>query len=155
MRRALLAATLFIISSSAASTQALSTLHITATLTDATGTTTPVARHGLIISDEPPTREPRRIFTTLTGTADVSLRPGHYAVASDQPVVFEGKSYEWSQRLEIVAGRDATLALTIDNASVGPVTAAPSSTRAETDPSLLASQWQETVVGLWTPTRHA
>jgi hypothetical protein len=156
MGRALLVATLLVISSSAASAQVLSTLHITVTLTDATGNTTPVARHTLFISDEPPSTEPRRIFTTLAGTADVSLRPGRYVVESDQPVAFQGKSYEWSRRLEIVAGRDATLALTADNASAGPVTAAATSaTPSETDPSFLASQWQETVVALWTPTRPA
>jgi S1-C subfamily serine protease len=145
-----------VVSSSAASAQASSTLHITVTLTDATGKTTSVARHALLISDEPPTAEPRRILTTLAGTVDVSLPPGRYVVESDQPVAFQGKSYEWSRRLEIVAGRDATLALTADNASVGAVTAAATSaTPSETDPSFLASQWQETVVALWTPTRHA
>ena len=156
MSRALLVATLVVISSVVPSTQTLSTLHITVTLTDATGKPTSVARHALLISDEPPSREPRRILTTLAGTADVSLRPGHYVVESDQPVLFQGKSYEWTQRLEIVAGRDATLALTTENASVGSATVAPASaTRSETDPSVLASQWQETVVALWTPTRHA
>lgn len=156
MSRALLVAALLVISSSAASTQASSTLHITVTLTDATGKATPVARHALLISDEPPTAEPRRILTTLTGTLDVSLQPGRYVVESDQPVAFQGKNYEWARRLEIVAGRDATLALTADNASVGPLTAAATSTTpSETDPSFLASQWQETVVALWTPTQHA
>jgi hypothetical protein len=156
MDRALLVAASLVIGSSAASAQALSTLHITVTLTDATGKATPVARHALLISDEPQTTETRRIFTTLAGTADVALRPGRYVVESDQPVALQGKSYEWSRRLEIVAGRDATLALTADNASVGAVTAAATSaTPSETDPSFLASQWQETVVALWTPTRHA
>ncbi len=157
MRRVLLVATLLVLSSSAASTQGSSTLRITVTLTDATGKTTSVARHLLLISDEPQTAETRRVFTTLAGTADVSLRPGRYVVESDQPVAFQGKSYEWSRRLEIVAGRDATLALTADNASVGAATAAATSaTPSETtDPSFLASQWQETVVALWTPTRHA
>jgi S1-C subfamily serine protease len=156
MGRALLVATLLAISSQAASAQALSTLHITVTLADATGKMTPVARHALLISDEPPTREPRRILTTLAGTADVSLRPGRYAVESDQPVAFEGKTYEWSQRVDIGAGRDATLALTAGNASVGTSTAAATSaTPSDTDPSFLASQWQESVVALWTPTQHA
>jgi S1-C subfamily serine protease len=156
MGRALLVATVLVIGSSAASAQALSTLHITVTLTDAAGKTTPVARHALLISDEPQTSETRRIFTTLAGTADVSLRPGRYVVESDRPVAFQGQSYEWSRRLEIVAGRDATLALTAENASVGAVTAAATSaTPSETEPSVLASQWQESVVALWTPTRHA
>jgi S1-C subfamily serine protease len=156
MGRAFLVATLLGISSLAASAQTLSTLHITVNLSDATGKTTSVARHALLISDEPQTTETRRILTTLAGTADVKLRPGRYVVESDKPVAFQGKSYEWSQRLEIVAGRDATLALTADNASVGSVTAvATSATPSETDPSFLASEWQETVVALWTPTRQA
>jgi S1-C subfamily serine protease len=156
MGRALLVATLLVINSPAASAQALSTLHITVTLADATGKITSVARHALLISEELPSTAPRRIFTTLTGTADVSLRPGRYAVESDQPVVFEGKRYEWSQRVDIVAGRDATLELTAGNASVDTGTAAATSaTPSDTDPSFLASQWQESVVALWTPTRHA
>jgi trypsin-like peptidase len=156
MSRALLVATLVVISSTAASAQELGKLHIMVTLTDATGKATPVARHALLISDEPPSREPRRVLTTLAGTADVSLRPGSYVVESDQPVVFQGKGYEWTRRLEIVAGRDATLALTIENASVADAPAgATSTTSSATDPSFLASQWQDSVVAVWTPTQHA
>jgi S1-C subfamily serine protease len=156
MRRALLVATVLVIGSPAVSAQALSTLHIRVTLADAGGKITSVARHALLISEEPPSTAPRRIFTTLAGTAEVSLRPGRYAVESDQPVAFEGKSYEWSQRVDIVAGRDATLELTADNASIGSGTAAATSaTPSNTDPSFLASQWQESIVALWTPTHHA
>src|ERR1041384_7994508 len=156
MRGALLVATALALSSTATYAQALSTLHITVTLTDATGRKTPVARHALLIGEEPPIKEPRRILTTLAGTADVSLKPGRYAVASDQPVTFEGKSYEWAQRIDVVAGRDATLELTAGNASVSSVTAAPTSARSsDTDPSFLASSWQASVLALWTPTQHA
>jgi S1-C subfamily serine protease len=77
-------------------------------------------------------------------------------VESDQPVTFAGQSYEWSQRVDIVAGRDATLELTAGNASVGTSTAAATSaTASDTDPLLLASQWQESVVAVCTPTRYA
>jgi hypothetical protein len=77
-------------------------------------------------------------------------------VESDRPVAFEGKSYEWSQRVDIVAGRTATLELTADNASAGRTTgAATSVTPSDTDLSFLASQWQQSVVALWTPTQHA
>jgi len=156
MARALLVAALSCLCVPAAVAQTLSTLHITVMLPDATGKMTPVARHALLISEEPPSTEPRRILTTLAGTADVSLRPGRYAVESDQPVAFDGKRYEWSQRIDVVAGRDATLALTAANASIDTATgpAAPG-TPSDTDPSFLASQWQETVVGLWTPTQYA
>jgi S1-C subfamily serine protease len=58
--------------------------------------------------------------------------------------------------VDIVAGRDATLELTTANASVSTVAAAATSpTPSDTDPSFLASRWQESVVALWTPTRHA
>jgi len=157
VERALLVATLLAIGSPAPSAQALSTLHITITLTDATGRIAPVARHALLISEDPPTMAPRRTFTSLTGTADVSLRPGRYAVESDQPVAFEGKNYEWSQRVDVVAGSDATLELTADNASSisTSTSGTTSATPSETDPSFLASHWQESVVALWTPTQHA
>jgi hypothetical protein len=156
MSRALLVATLWVLSSAPTFGQALSTLHISIALRDGTGTITPVVRHALLISEEPPTAVPRRIFTTLAGTADVSLRPGRYAVESDQPVAFEGTTYEWAERIDIVAGRDATLELTADNASIDTAAAAATSaTGSETDPSFLASQWQDAVVGLWTPTQHA
>src|SRR5687767_12640196 len=156
MGRALLIATLWVLSSPPTFAQALSTLHISITLPDGTGKITPVARHALLISEEPPTAVPRRTLTTLAGTADVLLRPGRYAVESDQPVAFEGKTYEWSQRIDIVAGRDATLELTADNASIDTATAAATSAaRSDTDPSFLAAQWQDAVVGLWTPTQHA
>ncbi|MGH6689099.1 MAG: hypothetical protein ACREF4_00235, partial [Gammaproteobacteria bacterium] len=156
MERTLLVATLWVLSSPPTFAQALSTLHISITLPDGTGKIAPVARHALLISEEPPTAAPRRILTTLAGTADVSLRPGRYAVESEQPVAFEGKTYEWFLRIDIVAGRDATLELTADNASIDTATAAATSvTRSDTDPSFLASQWQDAVVGLWTPTQHA
>ena len=156
MGRALLVATLVCLGPRTAPAQALITLHITVALADSAGTITPVARHALLISEEPPTRAPRRALTTLAGTADVSLRPGSYAVESDQPLAFEGKTYEWSQRIDIVAGRDATLELTAGNASIETgIPAAASSARSGTDPSLVASQWRDTVVALWTPTQHA
>jgi hypothetical protein len=156
MGRALLVAALAFLSSSPTFAQALNTLHVSITLPDGTGTISPVPRHALLISEEPPTVAPRRILTTLAGTADISLRPGRYVVESDQPLVFEGKTYEWSQRIDIVAGRDTRLELTANNASIDTATAAATSAaRSNTDPSVLASQWQDAVVGLWTPTQHA
>ena len=158
MGRALLVATLGFLSSAPAFGQALSALQISVTLPDATGKPTPVAGHALLISEEPPTAPPRRTVTTLAGTARVSLRPGRYAVESDQPLAFEGKTYEWSQRIDIIAGRDAMLELTAGNASIDIATAAATASaaaRADTDPTLIASQWQDAVVGLWTPTQHA
>ena len=78
-----------------------------------------MARHALLISDNPATAPPRRIVTALDGTADVRLRPGNYTVESDQPVAFQGKAYQWTQIVDIAAGRDTVLELTADNAEVG------------------------------------
>ena len=102
------------------------------------------------------TAAPRRIVTSLDGTADVRLRPGNYTVESDRPVAFLGKAYEWTQTLDIVAGRDAVLELTADNAEVEAVRPRPTSAAPlEADPSFLLTQWQDSVVALWTPTTHA
>ncbi len=137
--------------------QTLAVLHIRAVLTDATGQTTPVARHALLISDNPPTSETRRIFTSLDGTADVRLRPGNYTVESDQPVAFQGKAYHWTQTLDVAVGRDSTLELTSVNAVAEAI--APATTNAgpplATDPWLSLRPWLDSVVELWTPTAHA
>jgi hypothetical protein len=157
MGRALVLAILAVAAPVAIASQTLAVLHIRAVLTDATGRATPVARHLLLISDNPQTMETRRVRTGLDGTADVSLRPGNYTVESDQPLVFQGKAYHWRQTLDIVAGRDSALDLTLANAVADPI--APGTTNADTplatDASLLLRQWLDSVVEVWTPTAHA
>jgi len=160
MRRALFLAMLSFVGSQVASGQALSVLHIKVVLIDADRKATPVPRHALLISDNPATAPPRRVVTALDGTADVRLRPGNYTVESDQPVAFQGKAYQWTKTLDVAAGRDAVLELTADNAEVGPVTSAATTTSSsgpplEADPLFLFPQWQDSVVALWTPTTHA
>ena len=76
---------------------------------------------------------------------------------SDQPVAFQGKAYHWTQTLDVVAGRDSALELTIANAAGEPI--APGTTDAAaplaTDTSLSLRRWLDSVVELWTPTAHA
>jgi S1-C subfamily serine protease len=161
----------------AASSQAPSVLHIKVVLIDAEQKATPVARHALLISDNPTSAPPRRIVTSVDGTADVRLRPGNYTVESDESVAFEGKAYQWRQTVDIAVGRDAALELTAKNADVGPITAATTSfattnsgattsattasatttaaAAPETDPSFLLGRWKDSVVALWTPNTHA
>ena len=157
MGRALVLAILAVAAPVAIAGQTLAVLHIRAVLTDATGRATPVARHALLISDNPQTKETRRILTGLDGTANVRLSPGNYTVESDQPLVFQGKAYHWRQTLDIVAGRDSALDLTLANAVADPI--APGTTNADTplatDTSLLLRQWLDSVVEVWTPTAHA
>lgn len=156
MARVLVLAIMACAASSAISGQTLVVLHIRGVLTDAAGQPRPLARHALIISDDPPTREARRIVTSVDGTADVRLRPGSYVVESDQPVALQGKAYRWRQTLDIVAGRDAALDLTVANAVVEPSGAGTTGadTPLATDTSLLLRQWLDSVVELWTPTTH-
>jgi S1-C subfamily serine protease len=156
MLRALLVATLLFVSSSAAPGQDVGVLHIKIVVIDAARKATPVPRHALLISDNPASAPPRRVVTALDGTADVRLRPGNYTVESDRPVVFDGKAYQWTQTLDVVAGRDAVLELTADNAEIeaaAAVTAA--AAPLPDDPSFLLSQWQDSVVALWTRSTHA
>lgn len=132
-----------------------SVLRVTVTLLDAAEAPTPVPRHALLISDNPATSEPRRVLTAANGTVDIRLRPGSYIVESDRPVAFLGRAYQWAQVVDVVAGRDAALALTAENASVVPLTASPSATDTAApglDSSLLFEKWQESVVAIWSPT---
>ena len=160
MPRALIFATLLFVTSSAAGSgraaaQDVSILHIRAGLVDAAGKSTPVPRHPLLISDEPPSAAPRRVLTALDGTVNVRLRPGNYTVESDQPAVFEGKAYQWTQHILVIAGREATLELTAANAEIETGASAIAAGPLEFNPSFLQLQWQDSVVAIWTPSTHA
>ncbi|HMF59127.1 MAG TPA: serine protease [Vicinamibacterales bacterium] len=156
MFRALVLATLFLVVPRADAVQALRVLHIKIVLVDAAGKATPIPHYLLLVSDNPATALPRRVVTALDGTADVSLRPGNYTVESDRPVAFGGKAYQWTQIVDVVAGRDAVLELKADNAEVVTATSETASAALlESDPSSLLALWQDSVVAIWTPTTHA
>ena len=132
-------------------------LHITVTVIDADHHARPVPRHALLISDNPATAAPRRTVTALDGTADVRLRPGNYTVESDEPLIFQGKTYQWAQTLDIAPGRVTSLELTADNAQVEAAAAGPPSasnpSSAEENPSALLINWQNSVLSIWSPTK--
>jgi S1-C subfamily serine protease len=134
-----------------------SILHIKVVVTGAAQRPMPVPRHALLVSDNPPTATPRRVVTDIDGTANVRLRPGNYTVESDEPFVFDSKAYNWTQVVDIVAGRDSVLELTASNADI--VAAADSTASSERSGdmsvSALLGEWQDSVVALWTPTTHA
>jgi S1-C subfamily serine protease len=153
--RALVVGTLLVVTARAVLGQAPSVLHIKVVVVDAERNATPVPRHLLLISDNPASAPPRRIFTAVDGTADVRLRPGNYTVESDRPVAFAGKAYQWTQMVDVTAGHDAVLELTADNAEVGPAEAIAAESPMAPDPSFLLPQWQDSVVTLWTPSRRA
>jgi S1-C subfamily serine protease len=138
--------------------QEQATLRITITLTDAAQAPTPVAGYTLLVSDNPPTREPRRIRTTGDGSVVITLRPGAYTVESDRPAVRDGKAYQWTQFVDVAAGRDNTLALTAANAEIVPVADLPPPGPAEkrtSDAASLLARWEPSVVGIWSPTARA
>ena len=157
MLRALVLATLLCAVPNAVWAQSLGVLHIKVVVLDTEGKVTPVPRHALLISDNPSTTAPRRVFTRPDGTVDVRLRPGNYTVESDQPFAFRGNAYEWRRTLDIAEGGDVVLEFTADNAEVEPITSAPAVSEApsKADLSSLQVQWQDSVVAIWTPTAHA
>jgi trypsin-like peptidase len=152
MLRAAVAAALLLSALCVVHAQTLSTLHIKIVLTDADGTTTAVPRHTLLISDNPTTAPPRVVTTGVDGTADVKLKPGNYTVESDRPVSLRGKAYQWTQTLDVRAGRDTVLELTSKNADSADPAAATGAPSIEAEPSLLLPRWQDSVLAVWTPT---
>jgi len=127
-------------------------LHIKVVLVDAEGKPTAVPRHALLVSDNPSSAPPRQVVTAADGTVDISLRPGNYTVESDRPVTFNGKAYQWTQIVDVVAGRGGVLELTAANAEVE---TAGTAAEPENDLSALLMQWRDSVLALWTPTTHA
>ena len=133
------------------------TLRIKVTLADAAQATRPVQRHPLLVSDNPPSAEPRQIVTAADGTVVLTLRPGSYIVESDRPVVSGGRVYQWTQVVEIVAGKDLNLDLTSRQRRDCPVGrgAPPTPASASREDPLLLSKYQESVIAVWSPTARA
>jgi trypsin-like peptidase len=153
--RAMVVATLALLMPLSAGGQELGTLRIRAILTGSDAQPTPVARHELLISDNPSSAPPRLVTTGLDGTAEVRLRPGNYTVESDHPIAFNGTSYLWTVTVDVVAGRDVVLELTATNADTEAAAATTASSASSNDPSFLLPQWQDSIVALWTPTARA
>jgi S1-C subfamily serine protease len=166
MLRALVVAAILLVVPSSSTGQTLGTLRVRIVLTGEDGAPAPAPRYALLVSDDPPSAAPRRIMTALDGTVEVKLRPGTYIVESDKPLAFHGRRYQWTQTVEIAAGRDAVLDLTAANAEVtemAPADAASGATPGtaasdaapETDTTVLVQQWWNSVVGIWTASTHA
>ena len=118
----------------------------------------PIARrHALLVSEEPPSRAPRRVVTGIDGAGRLKLPPGTYIVESEEPLVASGQTFEWRQSVVIAAGESTTLALSSANAEIGATSAdaATNATPGKIDQWDLLIKWQESVVPLWTPTTHA
>jgi S1-C subfamily serine protease len=140
-----------------AATQATGVLHISVTIGGPESTASPVPRHAILVSDNPASRAPWRVVTARDGTARVTLPAGNYTVESEEPLVFQGRAYEWRQVVDVTAGGTTTLALNAGNAAVS--TASTESATPGSPPKIdqweLLIKWQDSVVSLWTPTTHA
>jgi hypothetical protein len=143
-----LAATLALVSTLVAA-QATGTLRVRVVLTDASGVATPIPRLVLLVSDDPPTAEPRRVRTAADGTVELKVAPGTYTVELDEPIAFRGKAYTWTEIVEVRAGRETVVDLTAGNAEIA------ESARLSADSATLLTAWRDSVVEIWTPTRHA
>lgn len=129
--------------------QGAGTLRVRVVLLDASGVATPIPRLTLLVSDNPPIDEPRRVRTTAEGSIELKLPAGSYTVELDEPIGFRGKAYTWTQIVEVVDGRDTVLDLNTGNAEEA------GRARVNADSATLLTSWRDSVVEIWTPTRHA
>ena len=138
----------------AAAPQQGGVLRITLALTGPDGTISPM--HSLLVSEEPPSREPRLIRIGPDGTATLRLAPGKYVVESDKPMQLGGAAYAWRQEVRVAAGRDTLLELTERNAEVTPIDASRGGAAnvAPADPSASLARWYDSVFAVWTPTHR-
>src|SRR5688500_18916012 len=79
-------------------------LRISVVVLDGDGNKVPVPRAQLLISDNPSTREPRRVRTGADGTVEITLPAGNYTVESDLPVRLGARVFAWTRTLDVVAG---------------------------------------------------
>lgn len=155
--RAPLSAILALLLTASISAQDTGVLRIIVTLADAGGNAIPIPRAQLLISDNPATQEPRRVRTGANGIVEVKLPAGNYTVESDIPVTFGGRSFMWTQILDVAAGRDTVLALTTANADAAADVSGSTATNAAThaDGAAILNRWQGSLAEIWSPTRHA
>jgi hypothetical protein len=141
----------------AASAQEIGVLRISVVLTDAEGNATPIPRAQLLISDNPSSREPRRLRTGADGTVEIKLPAGNYTVESDLPVTLAGRSFIWTQILDVPAGRETVLALTTANAELDTSTGGTAGNTGSTyaDGAAILNTWRGSIAEIWTPTAHA
>jgi S1-C subfamily serine protease len=138
-----------------AAVRQLGTLKIVVTIVDDAGQGRPVPRHALLISENPATRAPQRVVTSIDGKAELHLTPGNYTIESDEPLIFRGKSYEWNQTVDVVAGRDTAVEFTAANAQTSSAAAGATSAELGSAASAATSilmDWQDSVVSIWSPT---
>ncbi|MGE3509069.1 MAG: serine protease [Vicinamibacterales bacterium] len=147
-------------------------LRIKVSVADAADHAVPLARHALLISDNPATSTPRRVVTGTDGTVDVRLPPGNYTIESDEPALVGGKRYNWIETVDVPASGDLVLELTAASAEVseesgtptgtvsgaatpapggGPSSSGTSDLPVREQAAVLLTRWQDSIVAVWTP----
>jgi S1-C subfamily serine protease len=67
-----------------------------------------------------------RATTSAEGEASVSLIPGDYSLVSEQPLIFQNRSFSWTIGFAVDQSRNRLLELSSDNAKISPIPNAPS-----------------------------
>jgi S1-C subfamily serine protease len=125
-------------------------LAITVTLVDSDLSVKPVPRHVLLLSRVDESTEPARMVTGLNGVMRAQVEAGSYALSSERPVDFLGKSYQWRLPVLITPGQVTTVELSIDNAAIQDGSVAASTF----DFTLLFRKWRNSVVTVWSDAGH-
>ena len=141
-----------------ATAQPAVTLRVRITIVDDGQQVRPVPRHVLLISQNPTSAAPQGTVTNSDGVAEIRLRPGNYTVESEQPLIFQGKAYEWTRTLDVPAGETTTLELNAANAQIEVAPAGspsePGGGRMAESASGMLLDWQTSVVTIWSPLRR-
>ena len=125
-------------------------LRVRVVLTDATGLATPIPRLTILVSDNPPIDEPRRVRTTADGSrrAEAPARQLHRRTGRTGRVPRQGVHVDADRRGDRRPRR--------------PCSTSPSATprrrdraRLSADSATLLTAWRDSVVEIWTPTTHA
>ena len=125
------------------------TVQIVAMLVDSELSVRAVPRHALTIASSGGASQ--RVVTGLDGKVQLQLPAGKYTIESERPVDFQGKSYRWSLPIAVTGPTTQILELSTDNAVVE-LTAGSDSGRSNL-PALF-KRWQNSVVTVWSDTRH-
>ena len=59
-----------------------------------------------------------RVITSADGQAVISLLPGRYAIASEQPLVFQNRNFRWNITIAVDRGGPKAFELSNDNATI-------------------------------------
>lgn len=62
-----------------------------------------------------------RVITSPDGQTGASLLPGHYAITSEQPLIFQSRSYRWEVTFTVDRSGPNAFELSSDNAKISPI----------------------------------